>query len=115
MKKLILIILIFSIYANVYSQDLPKNPKPGKCYLKCFVDNTNQQTEWKEIGCVELKSLDKNNILATQYKLINLGYKIEPTGCLNNETMTAYKDFKKNKKKIERRLKKEKRKKNKSS
>lgn len=50
---------------------------------------------------------------AIQFKLLNLGYKIEPTGSISNETINAYIDFKNGSKKLKRRLKKENRKKNK--
>ena len=35
MKKALLTILSFVVCASVFAQDLPTNPEPGKCYVRC--------------------------------------------------------------------------------
>ncbi len=40
----LLTVFLFFIGANVFSQDLPPNPQPGKCYVKCITAD-----EFKEV------------------------------------------------------------------
>ena len=35
MKKVLLTILSFVACTAVFAQDLPTNPEPGKCYVRC--------------------------------------------------------------------------------
>ena len=112
MKKLLLTILLFVIaFANINAQDLPPNPKPGKCYIRCKTPN-NDSSEWKAINCKTLKELRKNylpnNINVLQTKLINLGYELELTEFLDDATFDAYLDYKNGSKKLKRKLRKEK-------
>lgn len=56
----IIAFFLFSYSANCFSQnnDLPKNPQPGKCYVRCIQDNV---LDWKTIPC---DLLSKSNELS---------------------------------------------------
>ncbi|WP_452226763.1 OmpA family protein [Lacinutrix cladophorae] len=41
--------ILFSSYCFSQHTDLPKNPKPGKCYIRCFTENN--KTQWEEVNC----------------------------------------------------------------
>lgn len=70
---------------SAQSNNLPPKPKKGECY--CY--NANKTQKWLKVDC-DLTKLSKEKVTALQYKLNNLGYKIEITGCINQETNTAY-------------------------
>ena len=114
MKKLLLTIPILFAFTSVKAQDLPPNPKPGQCYIRCKTPN-NDSSEWKAINCKTLEELRNdylpNNVDAIQNKLINLGYKLKTTGIMDSETIDAYLDFKNGGKKLKRKLRKESRRK----
>lgn len=35
MKKILLVAAFFTFGAVAFGQDLPENPEPGKCYVRC--------------------------------------------------------------------------------
>jgi outer membrane protein OmpA-like peptidoglycan-associated protein len=45
MKKLILLVLVCMVTSMTFGQDLPTNPEPGKCYVRCVTPDiwVNQQ------------------------------------------------------------------------
>jgi hypothetical protein len=50
------IVLIFVIGCNFgFSQVLPKNPQPGKCYVRCFTQEDKNDISFKPIDCSYLK------------------------------------------------------------
>ncbi len=62
MKKLVILSLMM-LSATIFSQevDLPPNPEPGKCYVRCL--NKKQQkkkAKWKDINCalIQFQSLE---------------------------------------------------------
>ncbi len=70
------------------SRDLPKNPQPGHCYVRCQ-GKDDAMEEWKDIECAlvehqklsvltndELSSRDKKTLDKTFQKFINEGYKL---------------------------------------
>lgn len=112
MRKLLLFFTLLS-FSFSFSQttDLPKNPKKGECFVRCN-NAKDEATEWKKVNCKIAKDLtSKEEIIKIQYKLINLGYKVEVTGFLDDETIDSYIHFKKNEKKIKRKARRKKEKK----
>lgn len=96
MKHITIIILIF-LCQTVFSQnlsyrDLPKNPEPGKCYIRCKQKNSNEP-RWEEIDCRfinyqkldlgfaaysgQLSEKDKKKIEKTVVRLIKKGFMIQ--------------------------------------
>ncbi len=123
---LLLISLIFFTQANA-QKSLPKNPEPGKCYVRCF--DYDKIVKWEEIDCSLAKDSAKTfkrtkenveKLKKYQQKLIDLGYKLSVTGYPDNRTINAHNRYlakkvreeRRRKRKEKRRLKKE-RKKNK--
>lgn len=111
MKKLHYFLpLFFSfvfITVNAQNYDIPPNPKPGKCYKRCF--EYDKKFKWLEIDCSELKKAKtKNDLIAEeknklklmkyQEKLKNLGYDVNINGLLDNKTIKAHHKFLKTKK-----------------
>jgi hypothetical protein len=47
MKNLFLLVLFTVSYFNVFSQDLPQNPEPGKCYVRCTTPDVYVNEEVK--------------------------------------------------------------------
>lgn len=117
MKKLLLIVLLFGYNSLTAQVSLPPNPKAGDCFIKCNTENGT--TNWKKLDCKLLKELKENyipkGVKSLQFKLINLGYKLEPTNFLDEKTIDAFIDFKKNERKRTRKLKRKKRKRKKHS
>lgn len=62
MKQLLLASIILLSF-NSHAQDLPKNPKPGECYVRC-VNKKGKLTNWKTIDCdlVKFQTLPIENI-----------------------------------------------------
>jgi hypothetical protein len=88
-----LLIISLNINAQVELNDFPKNYKSGNCYMKNLNDS-----KWILIDC-ELANLLKNKELKSlQYKLKNLGYDIETSGCIDEKTILAFEKEKKQKK-----------------
>lgn len=127
--RLILQLSILSFGLFSFGQNLPRNPKPGMCYEKCF--DYEAQIKWVEISCDSIKksrpdgffkikgeeatNITKSRIKFKKYqeKLIKLGYDLEVTGRMDENTIEAHhhylKDKKKAAKKEAKRLKKAKR------
>jgi hypothetical protein len=121
MKKYIflLIIVTFTLQVKAQNYNLPPNPKPGKCYVKCF--SYDKKFEWKTIECSKLKAPQKEKtkkelieaehskikLKKYQEKLLALGYTVNLTGTVDNETIIAHHKYLKKKKKAERKKRKE--------
>lgn len=120
MKKIILLILliIFSSLLTAQNYNLPRNRKTGKCYERHFY--YDKKFEWKEVDCEKLKA--KREKETAQYRLIrcglqrirmkkyqkrlkSLGYEVDITGCIDNNTIIAHHKYLKKKKKENRRKK----------
>lgn len=50
--KIVVFLIVVLVSTMGFSQnyDLPSNPEPGKCYVKCYSD-TKKKTKWDEIHC----------------------------------------------------------------
>ncbi len=113
-KQVFLIVIFFAFFTQIKAQnyDLPPNPKPGKCYEKCF--DYNKEFKWKEVDCEKLKAKknrkktkaellkyhrQKIKLQKYQEKLKSLGYNVEITGVIDNKTIIAHHLFLKRKKK----------------
>lgn len=124
MKPIFFTIFILFCGASLHSQnyDFPPNAQPGKCYERCF--EYHKKFTWKEINCDTLamraeKSKTKQatikahqaKIKLTKYqeKLKDLGYKIEVTGKLNNQTIKAHHKYLKRQKRNKRNKRKQER------
>ena len=111
--------IIFTLFCalnlNAQNYDFPLNAESGKCYERCF--EYDKKFTWKEINCDTLamraqKSKTKEAIIKArqakikltkyQEKLKDLGYKIEITGKLNNQTIRAHHKYLKRQKKKKR-------------
>ena len=102
------ILIVFLLFSNgILAQgfDLPKNPKPGNCYIRCYDDD--RLSDWKIIDC-KFKEMIKDSVKRKtwQIKLHNLGYDVDVNGKLDSKTIDAYNQYLKD----ERKRKKEKRK-----
>ncbi len=123
--KIIFILILALVSASqISAQDLfylPKNLKPGKCFVNCF--DYDKPFEWQEIDCKKLQDNQKstaeilikkkqNEIKMTKYqeKLQSLGYDVDVTGHLDYKTNTAHNAYLKQKKKDARKAKKKARK-----
>ena len=128
MKKTYLLMLIsFIFYAKVNSQikNLPKNAKPGNCYVRCF--NYETKVDWEQIDCSLAKKGEKSfkkteenieKLKTYQQKLIDLGYDLNITGFPDDYTINAHnkyivkkeKEVRKKKRMKKKRLKRERKK-----
>ena len=105
MRFLLITVIIFLTFNNALAQNgtLPKNPKPGKCYERCFY--YNKPLEWEEVDCKnssEEKSKKINvyhvrkteeeaaKFLKYQQKLVALGYNLKANGFLDSKTVKAH-------------------------
>ena len=69
--------------------DLPKNPRPGKCYIRCY-DN-DKLSEWKTMDCKFGRMVkDSIKLKTMQIKLHNLGYDVDLNSKLDCKTIDAY-------------------------
>ncbi len=57
MKKLIGLIILLGIGGNLYAQDLPSNPKPGECYIRCTTPDVYENKEVQVKIAPEYKKL----------------------------------------------------------
>lgn len=111
--------IVFTLFCvlnlNAQNYDFPPNAQPGKCFERCF--EYDKKFTWKEINCDTLalraeKSKTKEDIIKArqakikltkyQEKLKDLGYKVEVTGKLNNQTIKAHHKYLKRQKKKKR-------------
>lgn len=107
----------FTTILNAQNYDLPKNPKPGKCYERCF--RYDKKFKWKEVDCAKIKDLNKTKT-ETQLKqaaekkakmktyqkhLITLGYDLEVTGLPDNKTIIAHHKYLKQQRRAKRKKK----------
>lgn len=92
--KIYVVILVAMLTTSVYAQtyDLPPNPEPGKCYVKCFNEN-KKKIKWEELDCALVdyqkldvslehpdQSLSKKDVRILNRKLvpyIEKGYKLQ--------------------------------------
>ena len=103
MRFLLITVIIFLTFNNTLAQNgtLPKNPKPGKCYERCFY--YNKPLEWEEVDCKNLEKLlpkgveyftkidgGKNKFIKYQQQLIDAGYKLIVNGILDSQTIKAH-------------------------
>lgn len=56
MKKHLLIISAFA-FGSLFAQDLPKNPEPGKCYVRCVTPDVYKNEEVKVLVKPEYKTI----------------------------------------------------------
>jgi len=111
----IIFTLFCAINLNAQNYDFPPNAQPGKCYERCF--EYDKKFTWKEINCDTIalraeKSKTKEDIIKArqakikltkyQEKLKDLGFKVEVTGKLNNQTIKAHHKYLKRQKKKKR-------------
>lgn len=113
-----MLILFFVCIINVNAQkaSLPKNPDPGKCYVKCL--EYDKPTFFKEVDCDSLKitiqltekalikkERYKLKLIAYQKKLLSLDYDVIISGCLDDKTEIAHNNYIRKKIKAERKVK----------
>lgn len=59
--KIYIVLLVAMLTTSVYAQtyDVPPNPEPGKCYIKCFNED-KKKIKWEDIDCalVNYQKLD---------------------------------------------------------
>jgi len=83
MKKSVLFIVFSFAYFFGFSQhQLPKNPKPGKCYVRLL--EVDKKIAWKEIDCnsdkkklAKARANQKGKFLIHLKELYALGYKVD--------------------------------------
>lgn len=86
--------------------DLPKKPKPGKCYFRCSPQDfnysvpVNKNKLWTEIECSEVSTRTKNNDKAKDlsfYEYQNLlkdtGFDVEISGIVDLKTVNAHNKY----------------------
>jgi hypothetical protein len=105
MRFLLLAVIISFTFSSALAQNvsLPKNPKPGKCYERCFY--YDKPLEWKEIDCkksnkethnganvfhVRKTAAEEAKFIKYQQELINLGYNLKANGLLDSKTVKAH-------------------------
>lgn len=54
MKRIFLLFFLLPSFLLSQSSDLPPNPQPGNCYIRCK-DETGKITGWEEVDCNLLK------------------------------------------------------------
>ncbi len=108
-----IISLLFTNVLLAQDLDLPKNPKPGNCYTKCY--EGDKLSDWKTIDCKFREMInDPVKRKTWQIKLHNLGYDVDINGKLDCKTVDAYNQYlidEKKRKKEQRRLKRKNKKK----
>ena len=115
MKQFVFILFIGLFSFNSFGQDidLPKNPKPGKCYVRCIVEDNSY--DWKVIDCKLMQKFkvfakDSVKLKTLQIKLSNLSYDVDVSGKTDLKTIAAYKQYTKDEKKRLRKAKKKRKK-----
>lgn len=105
---LLITIILFFPFEGAMAQinELPSNPEPGKCYIRCFY--YDKPIQWEEIDCGKIKKSRENikngfafekivelklKLLEYQKKLISLGYKLLANGSLDNQTIKAHNKY----------------------
>ena len=105
----ILMLICFSLSSYSQNYDLPPNPKPGKCYVKCcpidFNYNKKYSGVWSEIDCDLAKAKkQKEDIINSEnqsidtfleYKklLRSLGYSVSDTTCIDDEFIKVHNKY----------------------
>lgn len=69
MKNLLLVSIFILEFNFGFSQELPKNPQPEKCYIKCFTEANKNKTKYKVINCSYLKPQPLKVVLTTNEAL----------------------------------------------
>ena len=89
------ILIVFLLFSNgILAQgfDLPKNPKPGNCYIRCYDDD--RLSDWKIIDCKFGEMVkDSIKLKTIQIKLHNLGYGVDINSKLDCKTIDAYNQY----------------------
>lgn len=77
MNKLIGSIFLLTLFSNfLFSQEgLPSNPKPGKCYIRCIVDDTWRE---KDVQITKVPGYTKLEVVAAEYKTVDEKIMIKP-------------------------------------
>lgn len=117
-KYVFFFIVFYSLNIVAQKKDLPSNPKPGKCYSKCF--RYDEKAKWEEVNCdssrasrtriktrkdsIEIEQ-KKLKMIAYQKKLKNLGYDVDIIGIPDDKTFLAHNKYLKRKKKEDRKRK----------
>lgn len=120
MRFLLIPTILCFAFSSAIAQnvDLPKNPKPGKCYERCFY--YDKPLEWKEVDCKKSKATGSNGVnvfhvrktdeettkfITYQKQLVDLGYTLAANGILDEKTIKAHHKYLKFKKKQDRKAK----------
>ncbi len=96
-ENVMFIVLILSYFLGFSQHQLPKNPKPGKCYFRLF--DIDKEIVWKEVSCADKKKLiksrtDKKGIfLAHLKKLDALGYKVDTLHVNSEKNVIAHNKY----------------------
>jgi len=125
-KTLFILIFFYCIHVKAQTDFLPRYPKVGKCYVKNF--DYNKKFEWQEIHCDSVKKanstfsksqidkfeIERKKMISYQKKLKTMGYKLNVTGHLDNETVVAHHRYLKATKRKERKKRRQEKRNNKS-
>ena len=66
-KTTLSLIAVLSVGGYAFAQDLPTNPAPGKCYVKCITkDEFREETETIQIS----PAYSKLEVIPAKYKTI---------------------------------------------
>ena len=104
MKNIIFFLLFLPSLILAQTSDLPKKPKPGKCYVRCspqdfnYNKSVNKNKLWTEMDCNKAKNLtiDKEKdlkFLAYQKQLKEKGFDLDITGILDLKTAKAHNKY----------------------
>jgi len=107
MKSLLIICAFFTFSLKMSAQDLPRNPKAGKCYLRIF--EIDKKIEWKEVDCniVNKSACVRNSypISKRRKELKEAGYNIALKGRLDSKFIKAHNNYLKKQDKEKRKQK----------
>ena len=95
-------ILVFFLFINqgLFAQDIPRNAKPGDCFIKCF--EIDKPIYLKKIDCEDVRNnnfseeeekVKFEEIKKHQLKLKELGYDVDISGRLDLKTELAHNKY----------------------
>ncbi|MCL7762841.1 hypothetical protein MPF19_05385 [Polaribacter sp. Z014] len=104
MKNIIFFFLFLPSLIFAQSSDLPKNPKPGKCYIRCssqdfnYTKPVNKKKLWVELECHEARNLtidaEKEHRFQEYQKLLKeKDFDVDITGVLDLKTAKAHNKY----------------------
>ncbi|WP_282073650.1 hypothetical protein [Polaribacter atrinae] len=114
MKSILFLFLFLPSLILVQSLDVPKNPKPGKCYVRHssqdfnYNKTVNKKKLWTEMDCYKARDLtidaEKDRAFLEYQKLLKKeGFDIDITGTLDLKTAKAHNKYLRKSKKNRRR------------